>query len=744
MTRQLCRSLCCFLTLATAVFSAEPEFLNDSKRILFLGDSITHAGQYISIIEAELRLQSDQPIPELVNLGLPSETASGLSEPSHPFPRPNVHERLDRALSKLKPDVVVACYGMNDGIYYPFSEKRFEIYQRGINKLIDKVKSGGAKLVLMTPPPFDPLPLRKKGKLRAAGEEEYAWHSIYEDYDDVLKRYAEWVKQQSDRVEMVIDLHSPVNEYIQTKREEDPDFVMSGDGVHVNREGHQIIAHTILRAWDFEPSGIEDKDLSKLVHQRQSVMHNAYLTHVGHKRPGMKDGLPINEAKKKASELDKQINNRLVRVRPLLNSTGPGSYHHVHLPASKKAGELAVAVDYYLWIPPGVEKLDGIIVHQHGCGDGAAKGGATAANDLHWQALAAKWNCGLLGPSIAWQDGMDCRIWCDPRNGSADRFLQAMNHFAQSTEHAEIESIPWCLWGHSGGGFWASLMQTLYPERIVGIWLQSGTAYDRWESGEIPKVELQSEVFEVPVVACPGFKEKTHERFHVAWEGGLSMFHAYRAKGAPFVFAPDPRTGHECGDSRYLAIPFFDECLRLRLPENPVSEPLKSIKLKDGWLAALDGEGVETFSSYEGDQPSAVWLPSEEFAAKWQEFIKTGAVSDSTPPPAPTDLRITKSEDGTAHLSWQAKADFESGISGFRIEQDGKVIAEIPKKPSPRFGRPLFQRMSYHDTPEQPLREMKISLPEKMSSSQPITVRVINSVGKKSKPVSVTLKPSAH
>ena len=88
-----------------------------------LGDSITHSGHYISFIETRLRQDNDNRIPEIINLGLPSETCSGLSEPDHPFPRPTVHERLDRALTKIKPDLVFACYGMNDGIYYPFSEK---------------------------------------------------------------------------------------------------------------------------------------------------------------------------------------------------------------------------------------------------------------------------------------------------------------------------------------------------------------------------------------------------------------------------------------------------------------------------------------------------------------------------------------------------------------------------------------------------------------------------------------------
>lgn len=159
------------------------------KRIVFLGDSNTFAGHYVVLLDAALRQANQQA--DIINLGLPSETASGLSEPDHPFPRPTVHERLERALAKTRPDVVFACYGMNDGIYYPFSKERFAAYQQGIGKLIDKVKESGAKIVLLTPPPFDPLPLQPRGKLKPAGEEKYSWVNMYEKYDeDVLARFA--------------------------------------------------------------------------------------------------------------------------------------------------------------------------------------------------------------------------------------------------------------------------------------------------------------------------------------------------------------------------------------------------------------------------------------------------------------------------------------------------------------------------------------------------------------------------
>jgi lysophospholipase L1-like esterase len=286
-----------------------PEFLASARRILFLGDSITHAGHYISQLETQLRLRRPGNVPELVNLGLSSETCSGLSEPDHPFPRPDVHERLDRALDKIQPDVVVACYGMNDGIYYPFSEKRFDAWKNGINRLIEKVQATGARLILMTPPPFDPLPLRKQGKLRPLGSERYAFFAIYEDYDDVLSRYAAWIMEQRDRIDLVIDLHTPVNEYISEKRKTNADFTMSPDGVHVNVEGHQVLSTAILSAWGMGKPLRVPAEMLNLVEQRQRLLHNAWLSDVGHQRPGVEPGLPLEQANARAEQIEQLILN---------------------------------------------------------------------------------------------------------------------------------------------------------------------------------------------------------------------------------------------------------------------------------------------------------------------------------------------------------------------------------------------------------------------------------------------------
>ena len=279
-------------------------------------------------------------------------------------------------------------------------------------------------------------------------------------------------------------------------------------------------------------------------------------------------------------------------------ATAAGKYEVVHYPASDLKGELVMGVTYTVWIPDGVTKLRGVIVHQHGCGTGACQGGETAAYDLHWQALARKWDCALMGPSYHQDEKQDCRLWCDPRNGSHKTFLKALGEIAVKSKHPELETIPWCLWGHSGGGFWASLMQTMYADRIVAIWFRSGTAFSVWEKGEIPKPEISEAAYRIPIMCNPGAKENDGGRFQGAWTGGIEMFRAYRAKGAPVGFAPDPRTAHECGDSRYLAIPFFDACLAQRLPDQGSSDQkLKPVEMQQGWLAPLLGSEAVTASA---------------------------------------------------------------------------------------------------------------------------------------------------
>ena len=204
---------------------------------------------------------------------------------------------------------------MNDGIYYPYSEERFQKYQDGINRLIEKVHAAGAKLVLMTPPPFDPLQPRAEGKLLPEGSDKFAWFAVYEDYDQVIRKYGKWILDQKDRVDMVIDLHTPITAFWEQQRKHDPKFTVAPDGVHCNSTGHQTIAELILKAWGVESWIPISNEMTQLVNRKGTVLHNSWLSHIGHKRPGMAVGLSLQEAYENAAEIDKQLQPLIKEAR---------------------------------------------------------------------------------------------------------------------------------------------------------------------------------------------------------------------------------------------------------------------------------------------------------------------------------------------------------------------------------------------------------------------------------------------
>ncbi|MEM9016081.1 MAG: hypothetical protein AAGC68_03640, partial [Verrucomicrobiota bacterium] len=315
-------------------------------------------------------------------------------------------------------------------------------------------------------------------------------------------------------------------------------------------------------------------------------------------------------------------------------------------------------------------------------------------------------DCALLSPSYEQPDKAECQLWCDPRNGSGDAFLKGLKQLGDRSGHPELAEIPWALWGHSGGGHWTGGMTLLYPERVVAVWLRSGVPLLKVnpDRPQIEPHELPEAALGVPMMGNPGTKEGVtvkDGRFSGVWPANERFFQAVRGKGGLIGIAVDPLTSHECGNSRYLAIPWLDACLTARLPDE-AGGLLKPMPTDQAWLAPLLGVEAVPTSDFRGDVPSAIWLPNAEIAKKWMQFVVDTQVADETPPPAPRELKV----DGNT-LTWEAEGDLESGIARFHIFRNGKKIAQVPPKDTNRFGRPLFQGLQYSDTPSAPLVEMK-------------------------------------
>ena len=303
-----------FLGIAGWAFSiatAYPQPLDTSVHtVLFLGNSITYAGGYITDIEACYTAWHPAQAIEFINLGLPSETVSGLSEEGHAggrFPRPDLHERLHRILASLKPTIIFAGYGMNDGIYLPLDEKRFQQYRRGMQWLHDTLASTGARVIMVTPPVYDEQRGGAKG------------------YAAVLDAYARWILSQHKTAGWeVADIHFPMKRYLEAHRKLDKSFGVDGfalanDGVHPGEAGHWLIARQLLL--HLEEKRVQNypdvksvmaahqngPEIFRLLAERQNFMKDAWLTATGHTRPEMNTGMPLEQARIKAAAIAKAL-----------------------------------------------------------------------------------------------------------------------------------------------------------------------------------------------------------------------------------------------------------------------------------------------------------------------------------------------------------------------------------------------------------------------------------------------------
>src|SRR5262249_35798259 len=145
------------------------------------------------------------------------------------FPRPDLAERLERVLKVTQPDLVIACYGINCGIYQPLDPERFERYQEGIRRLKSQVEEAGATLVLITPPFFDD----------ARAPRGFSYNAVLDEYSD-------WLLERRKEGWLVVDLHGPMAREVARRRMSDPEFTLQPDGVHPNAAGYWFVARQLI------------------------------------------------------------------------------------------------------------------------------------------------------------------------------------------------------------------------------------------------------------------------------------------------------------------------------------------------------------------------------------------------------------------------------------------------------------------------------------------------------------------
>jgi lysophospholipase L1-like esterase len=284
------------LLSVASMASASEKLLEGKKTILILGDSITQMGDYVTDFDAWLVKKYPERRFTVINAGVASETISGLSEDNHAggrFPRPDLHERLERVLEKTKPDLIIACYGMNCGIYKELDDQRAARFQEGNVKLRAAAKKYKAEIVHMTPPIFD-----------NHGSPGF-------DYDSVLSAYSTWMVKQRENGWHVVDLHSDMRKKVDQAKASDPKFTVQKDKVHPDGVGHWMMAQPLIAFFGDTTSAqlasandLLDAARLAAVKQRMQLYQKAIHAETKPLRPGVPQGGTLESAAAEGKKLE--------------------------------------------------------------------------------------------------------------------------------------------------------------------------------------------------------------------------------------------------------------------------------------------------------------------------------------------------------------------------------------------------------------------------------------------------------
>jgi pimeloyl-ACP methyl ester carboxylesterase len=291
--------------------------------------------------------------------------------------------------------------------------------------------------------------------------------------------------------------------------------------------------------------------------------------------------------------------------------------------------------------------------------------GITRPYDLQYRAFARKWKLAVVETALYGS----CHGWRDPDAGTADALLKVLAETGAGTGHPELNTVPWLLFGHSGGGYWTLAMLKDYPERIMAAVCYS-PAFD-------PPWDYPAAAAKIPMLTRHAGANDINAGGILCWATSVHAFQKLRGMDDPVSIAHNPEQNHNFSYLRYMAIPFYEAVMKQRLPEGN-SAAMRDLDRSQTWLGDTLTLQLYRESEYTGDKSGLCLLPDEATARLWKEYVSTGTVVDKTPPPAPFNVKAKRSGNNMV-VSWEAEADIESGILRFEIFKDGTLVGTLPE-----------------------------------------------------------------
>jgi lysophospholipase L1-like esterase len=232
------------LALAAAnppVAAEESSFLlRDGDRVVFFGDSITEQRLWTRYVAQCVRCRYPERDVRFFNAGWGGDTARG------------GRARLARDVLELKPSVVLLFFGMNDGGYRAPDPAVAATYRENLAAIAAELRAKGVRVIVMSPGCVDD----------AARPPLAAAH--YNDTLEALAKLAQSVAKETGST--FVDVHRPMRDYLDARRQAGIAASLVPDGVHPNDEGHLYVASVVLKGLGLEtvpPLGTYDAAAGK-------------------------------------------------------------------------------------------------------------------------------------------------------------------------------------------------------------------------------------------------------------------------------------------------------------------------------------------------------------------------------------------------------------------------------------------------------------------------------------------------
>jgi lysophospholipase L1-like esterase len=215
-------------SLAVAAEKESPS-LKKGDRIVFFGDSITAQGAsptgYVTLIKKGLAAKHKDLEIEVVGAGVSGNRV------------PNLQQRLEKDVLAKKPTLVVIYIGINDVWHWEKNPPRGtpkEKFEAGLKEMIGKIQKAGAGVVLCTPSVI--------GEKKAGANKLDA---MLDEYSEISRKVA------AESGARMCDLRKAFVAYLSQNNPEDKEKgILTGDRVHLNGAGNNLVAVSVLAVID--------------------------------------------------------------------------------------------------------------------------------------------------------------------------------------------------------------------------------------------------------------------------------------------------------------------------------------------------------------------------------------------------------------------------------------------------------------------------------------------------------------